>query len=104
MSATCVLWYVPHGNMSLSKHGNPVFPHFYPLNQNLARVRTMWVGGGNQVRTPMVTVPAVKVRSPNIPKDPGWRVRTRRRSETAVGSWKRMWSRVSLRWSRDGNR
>ena len=24
----------------LSKHGNPVFPHFGPLNQNLAGVRT----------------------------------------------------------------
>ena len=27
-------------NMGLFKHGDPVFPHFCPLNQNLARVRT----------------------------------------------------------------
>ena len=40
MSATCVPWYVPHGNTGLSKHGDPVFPHFCPLNQNLVRVRT----------------------------------------------------------------
>ena len=28
------------GNTGLPKHGDPVFPHFYPLNQNLAPVRT----------------------------------------------------------------
>ena len=44
MSATCVPWYMPRGNAGLSKHGDPVFPHFYPLNQNLARVGTR--GGG----------------------------------------------------------
>ena len=43
MSATCVPWYMPHGNMGLSKHGDPVFPHFCHLNQNLAGVRA---GGG----------------------------------------------------------
>ena len=32
--------HVPRGNTSLSKHGDPVFPHFYPLNQNLAHIRT----------------------------------------------------------------
>ena len=42
-SATCVPWYVPRGNTGLSQHGDPVFPHFCPLNQNLARVR---MGGG----------------------------------------------------------
>ena len=44
MSATCVPWYMPCGNTRLSKHSDPVFPHFCPLNQNLAPVRTM--GGG----------------------------------------------------------
>ena len=43
--ATCVLPYVPHGNMGLCKHGDPVFLHFCPLNQNLACVRTRGVGG-----------------------------------------------------------
>ena len=42
MSATRVPWYVPHGNTGLSKHG--VFPHFCPLHQNLARVRTGGLG------------------------------------------------------------
>ena len=34
-------------NTGLSKHGDPVFPHFCPLNQNLTRVRTkgVWEGG-----------------------------------------------------------
>ena len=36
MFAMCVPWYVPHGNTGLSKHGNPVFPHFCPVNQNLS--------------------------------------------------------------------
>ena len=40
MSITCVLWCVPCSNMGLSKHGDPVFLHFCPLNQNLARVQT----------------------------------------------------------------
>jgi hypothetical protein len=43
MSATCVLWYVLGDDTGLSKHRVPVFPDFYPLNQNLARVR----GGGD---------------------------------------------------------
>ena len=29
MSATCVPWYMPRGDTSLSKHGDPVFPHFF---------------------------------------------------------------------------
>ena len=33
--------YVPRGSTGLSKHGDPVFPHFCPLNQNLARVWTI---------------------------------------------------------------
>ena len=43
LPATCVLWYVPRGITGLCKHG--VFPHFPPLNQNLACVRTR--GGGS---------------------------------------------------------
>ena len=31
---------LPCPNKGLSNHGDPVFPHFYPLNQHLARVRT----------------------------------------------------------------
>ena len=43
MSATCVPWDVPRGGSTgLSKHGDPVFPHFCPLNQNL---RTRGGGG-----------------------------------------------------------
>ena len=38
MPATCVLQYVPGANTGLSKHGDPVFPHFWSWNQNLARV------------------------------------------------------------------
>ena len=30
----------PLPNTGLSKHGDPVFPHFCPWNQKLARVRT----------------------------------------------------------------
>ena len=30
MFATCVPWYVPHGSMGLSKHGDPVFPLLPP--------------------------------------------------------------------------
>ena len=43
MSATCVPWYVQRGNTGLSKHSDPVFLHFSPLNQGLAHVGT---GGG----------------------------------------------------------
>ena len=43
MSATCVPWNVPPSNTGLSKHGDPVFLHLCPLNQNLGRVGT---GGG----------------------------------------------------------
>ena len=31
MSATCVPWYMLSGNTGLSKHGDPVFPPFCPL-------------------------------------------------------------------------
>ena len=41
---TCVPWYVPRGNIGLSKHGDPVFPHFCPLNPNLAHVWTRGSG------------------------------------------------------------
>ena len=34
----------------LSKHGDPVFPHVCPLNQNVALVRTK--GGGGTSETP----------------------------------------------------
>ena len=44
MSATCVPWYVPRCNTSLSKHGDPVFPHFCPLHQNVAHVKTREAG------------------------------------------------------------
>ena len=30
MPATCVPQYVPRANTGLSKHGDPVFPHFGP--------------------------------------------------------------------------
>ena len=36
MTTTVDLW----PDTGLSKHGDPVFPHCCPLNQNLARVRT----------------------------------------------------------------
>ena len=35
MPATCVPQYVPRANTGLSKHGDPVFPHFWSWNQNL---------------------------------------------------------------------
>ena len=44
MPATCVPQYVPRANTGLSKHGDPVFPHFWSSNQNLARVCAK--GGG----------------------------------------------------------
>ena len=34
--------YLPRGNTGLSKHGDPMSPHFCLLKQNLARV---WTGG-----------------------------------------------------------
>ena len=46
MSATCDPWFVPRSNVGLSKHGDPVIPHFCPLNQNLAHVRTEGGRGG----------------------------------------------------------
>ena len=47
MPATCVPQYLAHANTGLSKHGDPVFPHFWSWNQNLARVCT---GGGGGTR------------------------------------------------------
>ena len=44
MPATCVPQYVPRANTGLSKHGDPVFPHFWSWNQNLAHVCAK--GGG----------------------------------------------------------
>ena len=38
MPATCVPQYVPRANTGLSKHGDPVFPHSWSWNQNLACV------------------------------------------------------------------
>ena len=38
----------PGPNTGLSRHGDPVFPHFCPLNQHLARVRTRGAGGGGK--------------------------------------------------------
>ena len=46
MPATGVPQYVPRANTGLSKHGDPVFPHFWSWNQNLARVCAR--GGGYQ--------------------------------------------------------
>ena len=40
MLATCVLQYVPRANTGLSKHRDPVFPHFWSWNQSLRK------GGG----------------------------------------------------------
>ena len=45
MLATCVPQYVPRANTGLSKHGDPVFPHFWSWNQNLARVCARGGGG-----------------------------------------------------------
>ena len=45
MSATCVLWYLPPGNMGLSKHGDPVSSELCPLNQNVAHVWARGKGG-----------------------------------------------------------
>ena len=46
MPATCVPQYVPRANTGLSKHGDPVFLHFWSWNQNLARVCARGGGGG----------------------------------------------------------
>ena len=35
-----------HGNTGLSTHGDPVFPHFCPVNQKMAPVRIGWGGVG----------------------------------------------------------
>ena len=45
MPATCVPQYVPRANTGLSKHGDPVFPHFWSWNQNVARVCARGGGG-----------------------------------------------------------
>ena len=50
MPATRVPRSVRRGNTGLSQHGDPVFPPFCPLNQNLARVWTM--GGGGHLNEP----------------------------------------------------
>ena len=44
MPATCVPQYVPRANTGLSKHEDPVLPHFWSWNQNLARVCARWGG------------------------------------------------------------
>ena len=36
-SATCLPWYMPRGDMGLSKHSDAVFLHFCPLNQQRSR-------------------------------------------------------------------
>ena len=50
MSATCVPWYVPRGITGLSKHGDPVFPHFCPIEPEPGlcwdKDRTRQDGGG----------------------------------------------------------
>ena len=46
MPATCVLQYVPRANTGLSKHGEPVFPHFWSWNQTLTDVCARGGGGG----------------------------------------------------------
>ena len=67
MPATCVPQYVPRANTGLSKHGDPVFPHFWSWNQNLARVCArggvlIWLPLGPNVfwscqRSPRMTCP-----------------------------------------------
>ena len=42
----CVL----RSNTGLSKHGDPVFPPFCPLDQNLARVRTGYLQWGTPTK------------------------------------------------------
>ena len=53
-------WYVLRGNAGLSKHGDPVFPHFCPLKQTVARV-----GGGGYV--PSSAVMLVLTLFPLVP-------------------------------------
>ena len=53
MPATCVPRYVPRAKTGLSKHGDPVFPHFWSWNQNLARVCAK--GGGVHSRPTQAT-------------------------------------------------
>ena len=49
MLSTYVPWYVPCRNTGLSKPGDPVFPHFCPLNQNLP---VLGQGGGGVQQIP----------------------------------------------------
>ena len=44
LSAPCVAWGMSRSSTGLSQHSDPVFPHFCPLDQNLAHVKTK--GGG----------------------------------------------------------
>ena len=53
MPATGVPQYVPRAATGLSKHGDPVFPHFWSWNQNLARAR----GGGVLISPPQPPLP-----------------------------------------------
>ena len=46
MSATCVPWYVPCANRGLSKHGDAVFPHFWPLEPEPGLCKDGGGGGG----------------------------------------------------------
>ena len=48
MPATCVPRCVSRGNMGLSKHGDPVCPHFCPLNENLGPCWDKGKGSGRQ--------------------------------------------------------
>ena len=46
MLAICVPQYVPRANTGLSKHGDPVFPHFWGAPQaQCARSATIWASG-----------------------------------------------------------
>ena len=46
LAYVCNMCSMPRGNAGLSKHRDPVFPYFCPLNQKLARVRSSVGGGG----------------------------------------------------------
>ena len=61
MCATCVPRYVPCGDTGLSQHGDPVFLHFCPLNQNLIHVRTGGGGGSTHSRVRQVVIRWVKM-------------------------------------------
>ena len=50
MPSTCVPQYLPRANTGLSKNGDPVFPHFWSWNQNLARVCTRGGGGRTAIQ------------------------------------------------------